>query len=185
MMPLVRSFTVTTSLLIALVLMWAPEPAHGQPPVDRVRQLLSGYEHVPGRETLGALGPDTERVLMALARDPGERGYVRLRAVGALAHFPTDRAQAFLLGVARDGELDPLFVREAVLALGRGFGKRAVAQVAPFLRHDDPAVRRAAARALAMAGTPRAREHMRKHLAHEPSPSIRRAIERWLAQPPR
>ncbi|MFW6051441.1 MAG: HEAT repeat domain-containing protein [Myxococcota bacterium] len=173
--------------LVALLLGGNPSAAAAQEPApsrDQVRALLSGYEHVPDAETFRSLGPGAIEVLARLHRDPREAGFVRLRAIEALGAFRTARVREVLLRIARDAKAPPLFARQAVLALGQAFEGAAVDDLEPFLRHGDPLVRRATARALARTRTDAGRRCLREHLRHEEDASVRRAIERMLTDPP-
>lgn len=169
--------------LLGLLLSLAAIPARAQQPPpskEHVRALLSGYEYVPGQSTFRALGPGTLDVLIALYDDPTEPWYVRMRAVGATRYYPSSRTRKFLLRVANDPNASALFTRQAVLSLGRAFGPKARKDLAPFLRHPDPVVRRAAAQALIATGDPDARAAVRKRLAREHDPVVVRTIERLL-----
>jgi HEAT repeat protein len=175
-------FLAALSLGLVLVLLGAT--ARAEPPVERVRALLSGYEQGPTAGALRALGPGTLDVLMTLAEDPAERLHVRLRALGATAHFPEPRTRAFLLRVARQRGQDELLARQAVAALSRGFGVAAMDELTGFLRHEHAFVRRVAARGLARIGTEECKRRLRRHLDEEPDPVVRRAVERALTGPP-
>ncbi|MFW5875535.1 MAG: HEAT repeat domain-containing protein [Myxococcota bacterium] len=172
----------TLAATVALALcVTAPGAGVAQTPsTEQVRTLLLGYEHVPEAPAFRALGPGTFEVLAALYEDETEAGFVRLRAVRAAAAFPTERTRRFLLGVARRGDEDALFPRQAVLSLERAFGARCVSDVAPFLRHHAPLVRRAAARALGRTRTNRARKHLREQLSREHDRQVRRKILKAL-----
>lgn len=179
MIVVVRS-TLVAGVAMALCGV-APGVGFAQTPSeDRVRSLLLGYEHVPEAHVFRRLGPGTVEVLMALYEDETEAGFVRLRAVGAVAAFPSERTRRFLLRVARRGEGNVLFPRQAVLSLERAFGARCVPDVAPFLRHHEPLVRRAAARALGRTRTPPARKHLQEQLSREHDPQVRRRILKAL-----
>jgi HEAT repeat protein len=147
--------------------------------------MLSGYEDVPGAEAWRALGPETLQVLVSLYNDGSEPPYVRLRAVGAAAHYPSPAARTFLLGVARAPGQNDLFVRAAVLALGRAFDQRAVDAVKSFLGHRDAVVREAAARALGRMGGPEATRALRARMDEETDPQVRSALDRALNSPGR
>jgi HEAT repeat protein len=157
-----------------------PWPAGAQPPAERVRTLLSAYEQLPGATHWRDLGPGTLEVLIALHDDPREPGYVRLRALAAAGHFPGPRARTFLLRVARAPEQDELFVREALLALQRGFKEDAVEEVSAFLRHERPLVRRAAATCIGRMDRTLAEPRLRRHLDREHDPVVRRVVQRVL-----
>ncbi len=174
-----RIRAIASLLLVAL----APLAASAQPQApsrERVRAMLSGIEDVPTDAEWRRLGDGALPVLIALYDDPREAPYVRLRAVGAAGAFPREATRTFLLAVARaDGQSD-LFVREAVLALGRAFGARAVADVRGFLGHGEPVVREAAARTLGRIGGQEATQALRARLAVERDAVVRESIEAAL-----
>lgn len=176
-------------LCLVVLLLGAAAPAaaraqaQGAPTVAHVRMLLSSYERGPGLEVFRRLGPGALDVLIGLYDDPAEAWFVRLRAVGATAAFPSPRAHAFLMRVAAQQAGDPLYVRAAALALGRAFGKGAVGDLTKLLTHPEPLVRRGAARALSRMHDGAARAHLRARAAVEPDPAVRRAMERMLASP--
>jgi hypothetical protein len=135
--------------LLAALLLVVPSIAFAQPPSrDTVRSMLMGYEQVPSAAQWQALGPETLGVLVSLYDDAAQPPFVRLRAVGAVAAFPTPAARTFLLAVARANGQGDLMIREAVLALGRAFGAAARIEIRTFLTHREPVVREAAATAL-------------------------------------
>lgn len=166
------------SLVLSLGLPLAAS-AQAAPTVSQVRQMLSGVEHVPSDRDWRRLGADVLPILMGLYQDVDEPAYVRLRAVGATAAFSRPAVRTFLLAVARlEGQGD-LYVREAVMALGRAFGSSAVGDVAPFLEHSEPIVREGAATVLVRVG---ADELVRARLRVEPDAAVRRSIEASLSR---
>jgi HEAT repeat protein len=177
-----RSLVVGAFVAVSISLV--TPSAHATPPSKaQVRQLLSGYEDVPGAETWRRLGPETLAVLVSLYDDPEEAPYVRLRAVSVVSHYPTPATRTFLLAVARAPRQSDLFVREAVLSLGAAFGPRAVDDIRPFLASRHVVVREGATLALSRVGTDAAREALRARLAVEPAPHVREAIARGLRGP--
>lgn len=169
------------AVLIAFVVL-APALASAQaaPSRDRVREMLSGIEDTPSDADWQRLGDGVLPILMELYNQPGEPPYVRLRAMGATGAFPRAAVRTFLLAVTRvDGQSD-LFVREAVVTLARGFGSAAVADLVPFLGHDEGVVREAAAQSLGRVGGTTATRALRGRLRVERDGAVRRAIERAL-----
>lgn len=157
----IRSLHWVLGLVLGLAI--ATPTAFADPPSrTQVRQLLSGFETVPGADAWARLGPQTLGVLVALYADTSERPYVRLRAVSVAAFYPSPAARTFLLGVARAPRQGDLFVREAVLALGRAFGPRAVDDLRPFLTSPMPVVREATVAALTRIGTRPALDAVRR-----------------------
>jgi len=157
-----------------------PRASANPPSRDHVRQMLSGFETVPGADAWRTLGPETLGVLVGLYDDAHEVPFVRLRAVTVAAYYPSPAARTFLLAVARARGQSDLFVREAVLALGRAFGARALDDVRPFLAHAEPTVREAAAMALARIGTRPALDAVRTRLRAEPDAAVRDTMTRAL-----
>lgn len=151
------------------------------PNKEHVRQLLMGYETVPTAQAWRAMGPDTIAVLVDLYNDAVQPGFVRLRAVGAVGSYDTPAARTFLLAVAHTSHQSDLFIREAVLAMQRAFGARAVADIEPFLANEFPVVREASVRALAKINTPRARRLLRQRQRVEADATVQTALSRALA----
>lgn len=180
MMGVMRSFAVAAALAAAALVLQAQPAAAEAPSKDQVRQLLSGYESVPTADRWRALGSETLAVLVTLYNDTSQPPYVRLRAVGAAAHYPVPAARTFLLAVAKAPHQKDLFVREAVLALGRAFGAKSVDDITPFLERRETVVREAAARSLARIDAPAARAALRAHLPGERQRQVRQVIERAL-----
>lgn len=177
MLRVVRSIVVLVLLLGALPSLASAQAA---PSRERVRQMLSGVEDVPSDEDWRRLGDGVIPVLIDLYGDADQPPYVRLRAVGAVAAFPRPAVRTFLLAVTRvEGQSD-LFIREAVMALARGFGAAASADVSPFLGHDEPVVREAAARALGRIGDAGATRALRARLTVERDSTVRATIEAAL-----
>ncbi|MBW2460823.1 MAG: HEAT repeat domain-containing protein [Deltaproteobacteria bacterium] len=173
--------------LAALAGVWSvANPVFATPPSKaELSRMLAGFEQTPGADDFRAWGPETFPILVELYDDRDMQPFVRMRAVGAVAHYPSPRARAFLLRVARaDGQSD-LLVRAAVRGLGRAFGPRAVEDVRPFLRHRAPAVREGAVLALTAIHTPAAQGALRARLPREQSAHIAERIRASLSANPR
>lgn len=170
-------------MTVALGLLWAPSLASAQnaPTRAQVRQMLSGVEETPSVQDWQRIGDGALPILIALSQDADEPPYVRLRAVGATAAFPRPAVRTFLLGVARVEDQPDLWIREAVFALARAFGRDAAQEVAGFLDHEEASVREGAALALARIGGGVAREAARARLRVEPDRVVRQALQRALA----
>lgn len=172
--------------LLAAVLgvgLLVPAGASATPPSKaQLRALLSGFEHTPDAQTWRALGREALPVLIDLYDDADAPPYVRLRAVHAVSFYPTPATRTFLLAVAAAPRQSDLFVRQAVLSLGRAFGARAVDDLRPFLSHDEPVVRESAAAALGRVRTDAALSALRGRLSVETSAQVRETIERALGE---
>ena len=159
------------------------QPTSPAPRRARVRAMLSGYEWVPGAEQWRALGPGTAGMLIALYDDASEPPYVRLRAVAAVAHFPSAATRTFLGAVSRAPGQSDLFVREALLALATAFGDRARGDIAAFMADPRPVVRQGAAIGLGRVGTAAAREILRRRSLVEGDIAVRETLRRALSMP--
>lgn len=172
--------------LLAAVLglaLLVPASASATPPSKaQLRALLSGFEHTPDAQTWRALGPEALPVLIDLYDDADAPQYVRLRSVHAVSFYPSPATRTFLLAVARAPGQSDLFVRQAVLSIGRAFGARAVDDIRPFLSHEEPVVREGAATALGRVHTGAALSALRGRLSVEPSAQVREVIERSLRE---
>lgn len=162
------------------VLVPALASAQAAPSRRQVRAMLSGIEHTPTEADWRRIGAGALPLLIDLYADRSEPAFVRLRAIGATAAFPGPATRTFLLAVARAEGQSDLFIREAVNALARAFGSRASADVAPFLEHDEPVVRDAAARALGRIGGRDATRALRARLHAERDAVVRASIQRAL-----
>ena len=171
---------VAILLLAAVLSLPVLASAQARPSRAQVRQLLSGVEHVPSEHDWRRIGDGALPILIALYQDVDEPAYVRLRAIGATAAFPRPAVRTFLLAVATlEGQGD-LYVREAISALGRAFGRDAIDAVAPFLDHPEPIVREGAALTLARVGG--ADDLLRARLRREGDAVVRQAIAASLAR---
>jgi HEAT repeat protein len=146
----------------------------------QVLAMLSTYENLPGPEQWRRLGTGAIPILRKLYEDRDRPTHIRLRSVRAVSYYPAPAVRSFLLEVAGAPGQNDLFIREALLGLGRSFRERAAGDIAPFLNHRKTVVREAACHALREAGNPAAREAMRKRLRVEPDSLVRAALERAL-----
>jgi hypothetical protein len=172
--------------LLFCLLCPGPQSALGQDAAGRrLAQVLSGYERIPGEAYWRARGPQTVAALQALFDDERQPRFVRLRAVRAVSFYRTPRARSFLLAVARGPGQRDLFIREALLGLGRAFGEQVAGEIEPFLDHDLPLVRRTAAETLGAIEARAWRSKLERRLQKERDPGVRDALERLLEQTPR
>jgi len=172
-----KAFTLVATLLLVGI---TSQQATAQSDRVRVRQMLSGYETIPGRAQWRAMGSDTLRVLVALYSDPSEPAYVRLRSVSVAAHYPIPATRTFLRAVLAAPQQSDLFLRQALLAMARAFGASAKDDVAPFLTHPEPVAREAAVQALDEIGTDDALALLRPRLQSETHLAVRDALRRAL-----
>lgn len=166
---------------LATTLVMTVTVAHADPPSkDRVRQLLSAIDQMPPATVWRALGPGTLGVLIELYDDPSEAPYIRMRTLVAAQHYPVPAARTFLNAAASARGQSDLFVRQALISLGRAFGERAIDDVRPYLTHADADVREGAVLSLSRIGTEAARAALRDRLPRERNEIVRTALQRAL-----
>lgn len=139
------------ALLLAVLAAAAPVAPAASPEVRaNVSALLNAFDRPVTPEAFAQLGPEGEAALaeVALSNDFAPR---RARALEVLSVLKTPRAEEVHRAVAASGDAHWLVRRAAVLGLGRLLpAERAASELGPFLERDrDPAVRAAAAEALA------------------------------------
>jgi HEAT repeat protein len=139
------------AILLAILAAAAPPPAAASPEVRaNVSALLNTFDRPVSPGAFAQLGPEAEAALaeIALSDDFAPR---RARALEVLSVLKTPRAEEVHRTVAASTDAHSTVRRAAVLGLGRLLpADRAGPELAPFLERDrDPAVRAAAAEALA------------------------------------
>jgi HEAT repeat protein len=139
------------AILLAVLAVASPPPATASPEVRaNVSALLNGFDRPVSPGAFAQLGPEAEAALaeIALSNDFAPR---RARALEVLSVLKTPRAEEIHRTVAASTDAHWTVRRAAVLGLGRLLpAERAAPELGPFLERDpDPAVRAAAAEALA------------------------------------
>ncbi len=168
------------SALLSVLLLASGTASADPPPVEQVRTMLSAFEGGPSAEAWQALGPETLAVLEQLYDDEGQPPFVRLRAVQAAGHFPSDASRAFLKRVASESGQNDLLVRAALRTLARAFGSRALADIEPFLTHRTATVREGAVLALGSIESRRARALLEARLDRERDATVKATLRRTL-----
>ena len=146
------------------------------PTVTQLTTALSHFERTATRTELHALGPQTLSRLFEIYQAPSTAAYVRLRALGALRHFPSPATRAFLIAVLQVPNQTDLHKRHALLSLAHGFGVSVRAEITPYLGDSDPIVRAAAGRARAHLGAPSTLQAISDRLAVETNDSVRHTL---------
>lgn len=171
------------ALALALGALTFPSASQATPPArERVLQLLNAYESTSTTAEWTALGPETPAVLIGVYDDTRQMPYVRMRAVAAVANFPTEATHEFLRRVATQPGQGELFIREAVMGIARAFGTAAEGEVSGYLVHTSATVRSGAVRALAGLHTVTAQQALQARLGQERDAGVRDAITRALAR---
>jgi len=148
-------------------------------------QLLSAYELTLQRPALDTIGRDIPELLMDIANTPRERPQVRVRAVAAMALYPSTEIQAFLRAQLWErtwvgSSLGVQMRNQAMRSLGRGFGERAVQDIASLKDDTDPLVREGVAIALLDTQSDLAVPVLEAWLPQESSFTVRDKIDRVL-----
>jgi hypothetical protein len=172
----------TSTLLPGIVLLAATAGAADQgSKVDQVVALLSGYEYEASKADFDAVGPEAPAVLMQVASDAGLVKIIRARALLALRYYPGEKTKAFILGVVSAQGQDEMLVRKGLHALAAGFGKNALDDLAPFLEHENPDVREAAARAVGGIACKKALKLLTRRLAVEKNAMVLTVLKEQIA----
>lgn len=129
---------------------------------DRALEQLSAWEGPPEPAALATAGPELDRALLHLARDPRVPPSRRGASVAAMGGVSADlRDRQRLLRrldqlATRPRGLERRLLPAALAALGQAEGDAAVPRLTAALASGDPAARMAAVRALESLGTPAA-----------------------------
>lgn len=160
--------TAITALILPLLVAVIPATAMAEEPpaLSEVRALLLGIDTLPSKAAFEAISPDVHRLLIRLASDASEHGYVRERATGFLGFFRDH--QTVMQKLKNLAEVGPLGLRRiAILTIGHAFRAQrqieAAEFVARFLTSRDEDVREAALRSLAFIQHPRSLALLRGH----------------------
>jgi len=153
-----------------------PQSAPAESDVERrVRELLSGYEHVPTAEDWARAGTP-EEVSAALVRIAGNAGGQTLtaaRATSSLAHFPRPEVAAFLEQRLADPKAHVSLRGKAAIALAAGFGDDKAGVIAGLFASPDEALREDAIRAFRLLVSPAAERFLDARAKVEPSERLR------------
>jgi HEAT repeat protein len=169
-------------LAVSMVLLMAATAASALvAPEENLEVLLSGIDFVPGVEILdNATGQQTESRLLTIAESSDSDPGVRIRAIRALALYPSPTVATALdtlvTSSAQSQGLTTLYLRAAMDSLARVAGEGAVDTIAANLTHESRDVRAAAARALAVTGAASAVTILRNRLNSETEFMVHLAI---------
>lgn len=174
-----------TILLGGLVAADAGAPSNGHPNTPTRVEVESALAKDGGPGELQHWAAAADGILTALAADRAVAETVRARALAALAYARTPRAHAFLENfiiekTPSSAPVDRVLLRRAATSLGWQGGARVVEILAPLLDNSDADIRLDAAAALGLARARDAEGPLRKRLAVEADPAVRRQIEAAL-----
>ena len=183
-----RKTTITRSaLLTALgafgVLGALAAPAAAQGKHDKVYAELLAYDSAPGRATLQAAAApaETEAALMEIHGDPARASVIRLRALDALALFPSLSVRGYLHRLTT-GDADAVHRLRAATALIHAYGDGALTSVRPVLNDPkaDDDLKVAIADALVRYAGPAGRALVRRASEGQKDPARMDAMEQIL-----
>ncbi len=145
--------------------------------------LLSSYELQLRPENLARIGADVGELLVDIMNTPNEAVRVRVRAVAALAFYPSEATYEVLMSLLHERadngtELGLQMRRQALRSLGRGFGDRAVDAMLSLKNDPEPLVREAVALGLLDAGSVRVVPTLETWLSVEPHLAVKIALDR-------
>ncbi len=149
--------------------------------------MLSAYELQLTLENLERIGPDVGELLVDILNTPKEQVRTRVRAVAALAFYPTEQSFDVLRSLLHERsfkgtELGLQVRRQALRSLGRGFGDRAVDDMLGLRTDPEPLVREAVALGLMDAASARALPTLETWLSMEPDLGVRIAVDRAVSR---
>lgn len=152
--------------------------------VERVRAMLSGYEHVPGAEDWQKVGEpaDVAAALMAIATEPNAKTMTAARATSSLGFFPRPEVATFLVGRMADERLAATLRGKAAIAAGLAFGDERADEIAALMSSPDAGLREDAVRAFRHLMSPAAERFLEGRVGQEPMAHIRESMASAKAQ---
>lgn len=176
------------ALAIAALVPWISaccSAGRASPPDDpatsidqRVKDMLSGYEHVPSPADWARVGTPDEvsAALMRIAAKPAGQTLAAARATSSLAHFPRPAVATFLEQRIADPKAPSALRGKAAIALASGFGDEKARFIAPLFTSNDEALREDAVRAFKLFASPAAERFLDTRFNVEPVEHLRTAI---------
>jgi hypothetical protein len=163
----------------------APAPKADPALVQKLVNVMSGYEHIVTKDELDRLGDPAAltAALLAIHQDADVHLAVRTNALANLRFYPGPIAKSAFEGALLGSNTPDVIRRSAVKAYGAGFGQEAVEVLAKMLDHSELHTRNLAAKTLAQIGGNRAVEALRQHLPNERESLVKSTIESSLRQP--
>jgi hypothetical protein len=150
---------------------------------ERVRNHLRAI-HGFTRARLEAASTDVPRILMGWIADPTEPMLIRRQAIKALKFYASGETFAFIRAELPQAPTPLQMLFLGTLQAHTGIRPAEVAEVAkPYLDSGAVVVRHAAVSLIGRLGDTEGRRQMlRKRLATEPDPGVRRAIQKVLQE---
>jgi len=176
------------ALVIATLVPWISaccSSGRASPPDDpavtvdqRVKDMLSGYEHVPSAADWARVGTPEEvsAALVRIAAKPEGQTLAAARATSSLSFFPRPEVARFLEQRIADPKALAALRGKAAIALAGGFGDEKARVIAPLFTSLDDALREDAIRAFQRFASPAAERFLDERLKVEPTEHLRTAI---------
>lgn len=151
------------------------EPVAAEPIIDRVRALLSGYEHVPTGADWARVGPSEEvaAALMSIASEANARTITAARATSSLAYFPRPEVAGFLEARVGDERLSPSLRGKSAIALAAAFKDERADRIAVLFASEDEGLREDGVRAFRHMLSPAAETFLAGREPLEPNERLR------------
>lgn len=177
MRTLTTALILTASMYLCTGVFVSTLYGQGSPARQTVLQMLTGYEYMPSKADLEALGPGVPATLIDIARDPHTLKRQRIRALELLRHYP-DRSevQTFLAGLLLQKGLPAGVLRSTIKTLGRTGKGKSIDTIKPYLSSEDVHIREAAAQALLDAHDPSAKRLLDAAAAKESRPYLKKRL---------
>lgn len=168
----------TFALFAALSIAAGPKATADE--LYQVRGALSGIHQGPDYESIRTM-PHAREAMIAIAADPQQYRPFRGRALWGIATYQDDAAFETVRGYAEDPRHASL-KRDALRALAKHFGNRALPLVEKALADADPEVRKAGANAASLAHTPEAADAVKSALSAENVDHVKTVFEAALRE---
>lgn len=148
---------------------------------NRIRPLLEGREWVLEPERFQQVKGEVDLELIKIVEEANSPNYYHFRALAALRLYPNEGVAQFLENYLTENK-SPSHLRRALASFVHAFGttepERVEKAAAGFLKHADPQMRIAAARALKQVNLSTAQRLLEDYLQNEPEAWIRLEIQK-------
>ena len=181
--------TMTKCIALPLLglLLALPQPSQASQS-DEEKSLityLSAHEFRPSRRILDKISKDTNRLLVRVSTYRHLRPTVRVRALAALALYPSERSRRYLLSLFHErslkGSNTGLLLRsQAMRSAARAFGIDVVDDIKALRDDEEEHIRAAVAHALADSGQRSMLSYLRSWLSHAKTIVVKSAIDQSI-----
>jgi HEAT repeat protein len=156
------------------------QPTVASADVETAALLLSGFHGIADQATFAEQIAEPVPVLWSIVRDGTRAGFMRDRALIALAYWPDETLRAHLMTMLAEAPDDSMDKHTAMTLLARGFGESALSTLVPMLHSADLQIRLSAVDSLRLIGSPAAREALASARSGESHRLVLEAIDQIL-----